>query len=153
MSKQNLFIPAFGTLATKLEPFALPILRITVGLVFIFHGYGKFMGAFFGEGLGGLAAGMLEPAGFPFPLFWAWMAMVTEFFGGICLVLGLFTRLWAFFGAGMMFMIIIFIRGFENIHYLSGGFEYDLVLAAAFSLVFVWGAGGYSVDSKLKKTF
>lgn len=153
MSKQNLFIPAFGTLAAKLEPFALPFLRVVVGLIFIYHGYGKFMGAFFGEGLGGFAAGWIEPTGLPFPLLWAWMAMITEFFGGIFLVLGLFTRLWAFFGAGMMFMIIFLVRGFENFHHNQGGIEYDLLLAAAFSLLFVWGAGGFSVDSKLKKTF
>ena len=152
MSKQNLYIPAFGALAAKLEPFALPLLRVIVGLVFIFHGYGKFMAVVSGGGLGGLA-GMIEGAGLPFPIVFAHMAMVTEFFGGICLVLGLFTRLWAFFGAGMMFMIVIFVRGFDTIHYAQGGFEYDLTLATVLSVVFILGAGGFSVDSKLKKTF
>ncbi len=152
MSKQKLFIPFFGTLATKLEPLALPMLRVIVGLVFIYHGYGKFMGAFFGEGLGGLA-GMVEGGGLPFPIVFAWLAMITEFFGGICLVLGLFTRLWAFLGAGMMYMIVIFIKGLGEVHFARGGFEYDLTLAIILSVVFILGAGGLSLDSKLKKTF
>lgn len=152
MSNQNLFIPAFGTLASKLEPLALPMLRVIGGLVFIYHGYGKFMAVVSGDGLGRLV-GMIEPSGLPFPVVLAHMAMITEFFGGICLVLGLFTRLWAFLGAGMMFMIVIFIRGFDTINYARGGFEYDLTLAIVFSVLFVWGAGAYSLDSIMKKTF
>lgn len=152
MSKQKLIIPAFGTLAAKLEPLALPMLRVVAGLVFIFHGHGKFLAVVSGDGLGGLA-GIIEPSGLPFPLVFAWLAMITEFFGGICLIFGLFTRLWAFLGAGLMFMIIIFIRGFETFNYARGGFEYDLALAVILSVIFILGPGGFSIDSKLKKTF
>ena len=34
--------------------------------------------------------------GFPFPVFFAWVAVLSEFFGGILLMLGLFTRPAAF---------------------------------------------------------
>lgn len=37
--------------------------------------------------------------GFPFPTFFAWCAVISEFFGGILLALGLFARPAAFFNA------------------------------------------------------
>lgn len=157
MSKQKLFIPIFGTLASKLEPLALPMLRIIVGLVFIYHGYGKFFTLISGENIGWLE-GMISDGGLPFPVLFVWLTAITEFIGGICLVLGLFTRLWAFLGAGMMFLIVLFIKGVYvdgafNISARAGGFEYDLTLAIILSVVFILGAGGLSIDSKLKKTF
>lgn len=39
---------------------------------------------------------MLEANGLPQPVIGAWLAGVTEFVGGILLVLGLFTRVWGF---------------------------------------------------------
>lgn len=152
MSKQTLIIPFFGTLAGKLEPIGIPMLRVIAGLVFIFHGYGKFLAVVKGTGLGGLA-GMIGDSGLPLPMVLAYLATITELIGGICLVLGLFTRLWAFLGAGMMFMIVLFIKGFDTVSASGGGFEYDLVLAIIFSYLFIVGSGGFALDNKLKKTF
>jgi len=153
MSTKNLYIPALGGLAKQLEPLALPLLRVIVGFVFIYHGYPKLMAVVSGEGLGALAGGMIEPSGLPFPYVLAWLALITEFIGGICLILGLFTRLWALMGAGMMYLIILFIRGFGEIHHARGGFEYDLALAGILSVLFIFGSGALALDNKLKKTF
>lgn len=157
MSKQNVLVPFLGTLAEKLKPIGLPVLRVITGFIFIFHGFGKFMAVVTGNGLGGLA-GMVGDSGLPFPIVFAYLAMITEFFGGICLILGLYTRLWAFLGAGMMILIVLFVRGvifgdFTNVSYRDGGYEYDLLLAGALSVIFLYGAGRFSVDEKLKKTF
>jgi putative oxidoreductase len=152
MDDQKFIIPSVGKLASRLEPLAIPVLRVTVGLVFIYHGWPKLSGVLSGDGLAGLV-GFIEPSGLPFPIVLAWLALITEFFGGICLVLGLWTRLWAFLGAGQMFLIVFFVKGFGEVHYARGGFEYDLVLAVVLSVLFVVGAGRMSLDSKLKKTF
>jgi len=156
MSDQKLIIPFFGTLAEKLKPIAGFLIRIIAGAIFIYHGHGKFMALVTGGDLGWLE-GMIADSHLPFPMVLAWLATITEFFGGICIVLGLFTRLWAFLGTGMMLLIVLFVKGGlmdpTNISARGGGYEYDLLLAAVFGLIFVYGAGPWSIDAKLKKTF
>lgn len=50
--------------------------------------------------------------GFPFPWFFAWCAVLSEFFGGILLALGLFARSAAFFNAVTTFVAaFIFHKG------------------------------------------
>ncbi|MHA1544538.1 MAG: DoxX family protein, partial [Alphaproteobacteria bacterium] len=77
MTKQNLIIPIFGTLASKLEPLALPMLRVIVGLVFIYHGNGKFFTLVSGGDLGWLE-GMISEGGLPFPILFVWLTAITE---------------------------------------------------------------------------
>lgn len=80
------------------------ILRVTAGLMMATHGYGKV----FGGNMEQFAGGVGE-MGFPFPLFFAWVAALSEFLGGIGLALGLGTRISAAFVAGTMF-VACFVR-------------------------------------------
>ena len=41
-NSNRLFIPALGSLYEKLDPYALPILRVATGLILIPHGCQKF---------------------------------------------------------------------------------------------------------------
>lgn len=152
-NNQQYYIPALAKIYQPLSPYGSTILRVAVGALFVAHGWGKFQGAFFGEGLGGLATGMIEPSGLPFPLLLAWAAMISEFFGGICLVLGLFTRLWAFMAAAQMYLIVFFVKGPGIFFAHRGGIEYDLVLAVIFTIIAIKGASQYSLDAKMKKVF
>lgn len=153
MSKQQYYIPAFAKIHEALNPYARLILRVLAGSIFIAHGWGKFNAAFFGDGLSGFAASMIEPSGLPFPIVLAWLAMITEVFGGICIILGLFTRLWAFMGAVMMWLIVFVIKSPTVFSARAGGIEYDLTLAVIFTVLAIKGAGAYSIDSKMKKVF
>ena len=153
MSKQQYYIPALAKIHQALSPYGSTILRIFVGLLLVVHGWSKFQGAFFGDGLGGFATGMIEPSGLPFPLVLAWLSMITEFFGGIFLVLGLFTRLWAFMAAVQMYLIILVVKGTGIFFAHHGGIEYDLVLAVIFTIIAIKGASQYSLDAKMKKIF
>ncbi|MEQ8425789.1 MAG: DoxX family protein, partial [Cyclobacteriaceae bacterium] len=66
-------------------------LRLFAGLFMAFgHGLGKMPPS---DGL----IGGVENLGFPIPSFFAWMAVLSEFLGGIFIALGLFTRPAAFF--------------------------------------------------------
>ena len=67
-------------------------LRVLMGSGIAYHGYGKV----FGGHLSGLIQGVGN-MGFPYPEIFAWAAALSEFLGGICIVLGLFTRPAAFF--------------------------------------------------------
>lgn len=73
------------------EPFARSALRIVAGFTFSLHGFQKLLG-FFG-GMGGHGA--------PAPVFsLMWTAGVLETFGGLLVIVELFTRPIAFLLAG-----------------------------------------------------
>src|SRR5689334_4717005 len=62
------------------------------GLGSAHHGYQKLFGGHIQQ----FAAGVAK-MGFPYPLFFAWAAALSEFVGGILVLLGLQTRAAAFF--------------------------------------------------------
>ncbi|MFB6345174.1 MAG: DoxX family protein [bacterium] len=115
----------------------LLILRIGFGLGMVYHGYGKVMG-----GATGTIA-FAESAGFPMPVVFGWAGALSEFLGGIGLLLGLLTRPSALFVSFTM-VTAAFVR------HLSDPFsEKELALAylvAALCLL-VAGAGQYSLDN------
>ena len=65
----------------------LLFLRILMGAGIAYHGYGKV----FGGNIEGLTQGVAA-MGLPFPELMAWMAALSEFGGGLLIVLGLFIR-------------------------------------------------------------
>ena len=67
-------------------------LRVLVGAGIAHHGYGKVFGGQMEMMIGGVGK-----MGFPAPVFFAWAAALSEFAGGICLILGLGTRVAGFF--------------------------------------------------------
>src|SRR5882762_9249832 len=77
------------TTASKLSPYLLSFLRITVGIVFIRHG----MQLVFGFPFGGMNHDFTRLAGIAGPL---------TIVGGVLVILGLFTRPVTFFLSGMM---------------------------------------------------
>lgn len=82
--------------------YALLLLRLA-GLYLAFgHGWGKFSALVTGNG--DWVVGMADGLGFPLPWLFAWALGITEFLGGICLALGLGTRL---FGALVAFAMFV----------------------------------------------
>ncbi|MFZ0334531.1 MAG: DoxX family protein [Candidatus Acidiferrales bacterium] len=127
----------------KLKPLALLLLRLGLGLIFVYHGYPK------------LFTHMHETVkAFPrmgFPSYFAYIAGIVEFFGGWLLVLGLFTRIAALLLAGEMAIAIV------RVHIPQGGlmavsnYQFPLAMAVgAFALVAV-GAGAISLDRAIFK--
>jgi len=80
------------TCKDNLRDFGLLWLRVLMGCGIAYHGYGKI----FGGGLPGFTQ-MVTGMGMPMPHVMAWVAALSEFAGGICVALGLFTRAAAFF--------------------------------------------------------
>ncbi|MBI4055230.1 MAG: DoxX family protein [Elusimicrobia bacterium] len=78
----------------RLVPVGILWLRLWVGLALMSHGYGKI----FGGGMEGFAQfAVAQKLGFPLPSFFAWMAALSEFLGGLLLAVGLGTRVAAAF--------------------------------------------------------
>jgi putative oxidoreductase len=121
-------IPTFS----RLEPVALNALRIITGFLFFQHGAAKLYGWF-----GGTARGFPELTFF---------AGVIEFFGGLLVMFGLFTRPVAFLCSGLMafaYFLSHADRGFWP--YENGG-----SLAALYCFVFLYvvvrGGGKFGID-------
>jgi putative oxidoreductase len=120
-------------------------LRLVAGLTFAGHGAQKLFGVFGGAGLEKTAAGFdrmgLRPGKLHAPL-----AGGAELFGGLALALGLLTPFAAAALVGVMTAAVIAVHlrnGFWN---TNGGFEFNLVLAAAVFALAAVGAGAWSLD-------
>lgn len=126
--------------------FPLP-LRFGLGVIFIAHSLQKAFGMFGGNGIPGLEK-FLGSLGFAPTIFWAYLVAYTELIGGLCVVLGVYTRI-----ASALLAILIAVAAFK-VHiakgfFLSGGgFEYTfLIFCAAVALV-ISGGGTLSITKK-----
>ena len=120
------------------EPWMRSVMRIVVGFTFSMHGFQKLFGLFGGHQVGNL-----------FSLFG--LAGVLECFGGVLLLLGLFTVPVAFILSGEMAVAYFrshFPRGFLPIQ--NGG-ELAVVYCFVFLYLFVAGGGSLSLDRLIRK--
>ncbi len=138
---------------------ALLLLRLSgVGLA-VGHGWGKVV-ALSGGGGERLIAGVAE-LGFPAPGLFAWAAALAEFAGGLCVALGLGTRIAAGFAAFTMF-VAAFGRHKAHAHLAAslglleaspdtlkawGSPELALVYLAVFLSVALVGPGRFALDA------
>lgn len=122
--------------------FAVVILRVVVGVVFIAHGAQKVLGAFGGYGLEATVTYFAKNLGIP--LFLGYVASFTEFFGGIFLLVGFLTRPAAL--GIFITMTVAFTVHLPAGFFLPNGFEYTFVLAFISLIVLLFGAGNISID-------
>jgi len=87
---------------------ALLIMRIAIGIFFIKFGYGKLFGE---PGIDGFT-GMLTNFGFFAPVLFAYLVGIAEFFGGIAILLGVFTRFSSIWLAIVVFFAWYKVKGF-----------------------------------------
>jgi putative oxidoreductase len=143
----RLYIPALGGIYEKLMPFALPILRVGLGLILIPHGAQKFFGWFGGMGYEKFVA-LFNTLGYKPGILWLTLVALTEFVGGILLVLGLFTRFAAL--AVVTFMIVaVHFTSAKGFFWLQQGLEYSLLILFVGLVFLIRGGGDYSLDKRL----
>lgn len=145
----------FKKLISTSDDITTTILRLTLGVVFFAHGAQKMLGWFGGYGFSGTMGFFTHQLGIPAPL--AFLAIVTEFFGGLGLILGLLTRIPAL-GIGAEMAVAIFMVHLPNGFFMNWtgaqkgeGFEYHLLAIAISAVLLLRGAGAYSVDRTLSK--
>jgi putative oxidoreductase len=122
---------------TKASPYLLSFLRIVSGLLFMQHGAQKLFGL-----LGGTPVHWLSLMG---------LAGVLEFFGGLLVVVGLFTRPVAFVLAGEMAFAYFMVHGSANFWPLLNGGDLAVMFCFAFLYLSAAGAGPLSVDRLLRR--
>jgi len=119
------------------------ILRLTIGILILFHGVAKLM-----NGVGGIE-GMIVAKGLP--AFFAWGVYIGEVLAPLLLILGLYTRLGALLVAVNMVVAVVLAHG-GHLMQLSGSGGWRLELQALFLFgsiaVALLGAGRYSVSGK-----
>ena len=122
-------------------------LRIGIGFSFIFvHGWGKIMG---GTELWGKIGGSMANMGITFaPVFWEFMASISEFGGGILILLGLFTRPASAFMA--FTMLVAFMQHTSKLDPWNRAI-YPMEMFAVFMALLFIGAGKYSIDALISK--
>ena len=128
---------------------AVLIVRLALGAIFFAHGAQKLLGWWGGNGWAGTIQGM-GGMGIPAPL--AALAILTEFFGGLAVIVGALTRL-AALGLAVVMLVAIAKVHFKNGFFMSDqGFEYNLALLALALAVVAYGAGRWSLDAMFSAT-
>ena len=128
-----------------LQSWGITLLRLAIGGIFVAHGSQKL----FIYGRSGVTGAMAH-MGIPFPAISAVLATLTEFVGGIALLLGLFTRLAALPVAFAMFVALAKVH-FKGGFFLPMGYEYVLTLMLANIALALTGPGAFALDNLLAK--
>jgi len=148
---ETLYVPAMAGLYDGLSGLAYPIVRVVTGLWAMPHGAQKLFGWFGGniDGTAGFFAKIgLEPA-----LGLAYLVGATEFFGGLLLVLGLWTRPAAAAMAILMAVAAFKVHMANGFFWIKGGYEYPLMWAFLCLAIFIRGGGNLSADGKIGREF
>lgn len=121
------------------------VLRLPIAIILMAHGSQKLFAWFGGYGLAGTGQWM-DSIGLSPGVVMAALAGSAEFFGGLALLLGLFTRPAALVSAFTMLVAIFSVHIDHGLFISNNGYEFALALfAATLSLVFS-GAGAWSLD-------
>ena len=125
---------------------SLALLRVVLGVIFLYHGYLKLFvaGGFTGT------VNFLTSLGIPLPLYSALLVSVVEFAGGLFLILGIITK-WSSVLLLADMLVALFVVHFKNGLLISkGGYEFVLVLAAGLVVVLANSAGKLSLGNSFK---
>ena len=122
----------------RLQPVALLLLRIVLGIIMIGHGYAKVFG-------GGMMAHYHLIQSYGLPGWLAFPSALTEFGGGILVLLGLFTRI------ASAAILIDMLVAIWKVHWKNGllgehGYEFPLSLAAISLALLCYGAGPLALE-------
>ena len=125
----------------RLQPLALLVMRLALGVIMAVHGYHN--------AFGGLRHHAEMVANLGLPMWLGYVSSFTEFFGGLLILAGLFTRCAAFaicIDLGVAIWKVHWHNGLTG----NGGMEFPLAAATlAFALIF-FGAGPISFDHVLR---
>ena len=144
MDRTPLRIPALSGVYAALGTPAETLLRVVCGVALMTHGYPKILNPFG-------AAGMVEGLGFYPGVLWSPLLAITEFFGGLLLAIGLFTRP-AALGTTVVLLVTVWFHWITQGEGYSGAEKSILWAAITFYFLAV-GANRHSVDAKLGRQF
>ncbi len=138
--------------APRVADVGLLIVRLTLAFIFIYHGSRRLFGWFDGPGLDSSADYFANSAHLHPGMFFAVLGGSIEFFGGIALALGLFSRLAGLAIFGDMMMAIITVTHADGFNSTAGaGWELNLALGVLALVPAFFGSGRLSIDAVLER--
>lgn len=138
---------------TRASDYGITVLRVTLGVIFLMHGYLGFF-VFTPAGMTAFNASK----GIPFPAITAWFVILGHFVGGAMLVLGILTRLGALVHVVIMGGAVFFVHLEQGFFMhgiivdaaagkaMAGGYEYALCLLLSSVAVLLLGSGPLGLD-------
>lgn len=139
-----------GSLTGTHADWVVGIARVVLGVIFFAHGAQKMLGWYGGPGLTNTMRTFTVHLHLPSTL--AYFVIAGEFFSGIGLIVGLFSRIAA------LFIVLTMVGAIATVHFRFGlflnwfgsqeghGIEYHLLAIALALVVVVNGAGAHSLD-------
>src|ERR1700684_1019649 len=121
----------FHRIANTTDDYAITILRLVLGIVFLAHGAQKMLGWFGGYGFSGTMGFFTHQLGIPAPF--AFLAICAEFFGGLGLIVGALGRIAAFGIMCNMLVAVMMVHGKNGLfmnwagNQKGEGFEYHVL--------------------------
>lgn len=130
----------------NINNWSLALLRVVLGIIFLYHGYVKLFapGGFTGT------VKMVAGLGFPMPAFFALAVSAVEFFGGLFLLLGILTKWSSLLLIADMLVALFKVHLKNGLLVSKGGYEFVLILLAALFVILVNGAGRLSFGKNFK---
>ena len=123
-----------------MEAWGIAIVRVALGLTFILHGGQKL----FIHKMEKVAL-MMKANGLRWPRLCAILVATVEFFGGIALVAGFYTRLAAIPLAFTMAVALLAVK-LKGGYFLPDGYEYVLLLLAGSIALIFTGSGTLAIN-------
>jgi putative oxidoreductase len=125
----------------KLKPLALLLLRVGLGVIFISHGYPKLVTQSQHTAEAFVHLG--------FPAYFAYISGVVELFGGILLIVGLFTRIAGLLLAVEMAVALVKVHGVLANPMAVHNYEFPLAMMVGSFALAGLGAGLISLDQAI----
>ena len=142
----KLLYPGLSGFYATWNDIAFTLVRIVIGIIFVMHVWGKFKVGAAAVAANTMAKNGLEPA-----LGFAYAAMFLESVGGVCLIIGLFTRFFAAALAIEMLIAMFVVHWPKGFAVGQGGYEFVLLIGIVTFAIAIRGGGPYSVDRAIGK--
>jgi putative oxidoreductase len=144
---KKLVVPGVARLYEMLAPLSYTLIRFSLGVFLIPHGYAKLF-----QDDAVAASRNFVNFGWSYPLAWAYFIGALEFFGGMMLAVGLLTRIVA--AAFVVEMTVISFGVLWPVwSWGRRGMEYALLMGIIALAILFRGGGRYSVDHYIGREF
>jgi putative oxidoreductase len=132
----------------RLQPYALMLLRVALGVTMVYHSWGKVysaQGFRTGHFLAAIQHFNETVVRLGMPAWLGYVSTMTEFFGGLFVTVGLLARFWGLMIAGNMLVAIWTV----NRHHGYSGSEYSIALVTMALMLLTAGSGAWSLDRRM----
>src|ERR1700676_4232 len=134
-------IPALGGIYQQASEWGYLLLRLTAGLMLIPHVWPKLM-----VGPAAVASNVMVRRGVEPALLAAYLAIIVEVVGAVCITLGLFTRVVA---ALLVIEFLVIVKVHSAAGWMGPGAEFPFLWLIVLIFILIRGGGRYSVDRML----